>query len=107
MIFPDDADGHALRALAIRTDITKPMEIDFVVIAPNEGTAKLIAMRVIEFGYVSAVGYDEESAEWVCYCSKLMIPTYEAIVDAQEELGKISRELDGYTDGWGTFGTQA
>jgi hypothetical protein len=49
--------GDALRSVAsMGCDMTKPMEIDFFVDA------------------------------WDCYCTKLMVPTYEAICEAQSEL---------------------
>lgn len=107
MNFPEDADGDALRELATRVDISKPITIEFVVVVPNEDGAKSIAARVVKLGYEPSVEFDEETDEWACYCEKCMVPTYDAIVAAQEELDRVGRDHDGYADGWGTFGADA
>ncbi len=36
MDFPDDADGDALRRVAERSDMSKPMDIDFAVDVPSK-----------------------------------------------------------------------
>lgn len=105
MNFPDDADGDALRRVASNSDLTKPMDIDFVVVLPNEDNAKQLASRAAKLGYDPSIEYDDESEEWACYCTRRMIPTYDGIVAAQKELDSACNDLGGYTDGWGTFGT--
>jgi len=104
MNFPKDADGDALRNLAARCDITKPMAIEFTVVVPDKCAAEAVASRVLQRGYMPSIEWDDETDEWSCSCAKRMLPTYAAIVAAQQELDELSRDIDGYSDGWGTFG---
>jgi regulator of RNase E activity RraB len=104
-IFPDDADGDALRRIAESgEDMTKPMIIDFAVAIPDESTGKAIALKAIEIGYKTNVGQDLESGEWTCYCSKAMFATYGDVINCQLELDKLAVAYGGFADGWGTFG---
>lgn len=103
-MFPNDADGDALRRVASNSDLAKPMKIDFMVAVPSRNAAELIASRVGTHGYTPSVEQDQETKEWTCYCTKEMVATYEGIIAAQDELDALSRDLGGYTDGWGTFG---
>jgi hypothetical protein len=104
MSFPDDADGDALRRIARDgSDLSKPMEIDFAVTAPSEGSARAIAKAAVSRGYRTDVERDDVGT-WSCYCTREMIATYEAVVERQAELDALSRPLGGHVDGWGTAG---
>ena len=104
-IFPDDADGDALRNLAENgSDLTKPMIIDFAVAIPDESTGKAIALMTIEIGYKTSVDQDLESGDWTCYCSKTMFATYRDVINCQLELDRIAVAYGGFADGWGAFG---
>jgi hypothetical protein len=103
--YPDDADGDALRSVAsMGCDMTKPMEIDFFVAVPDQEAGQRVAELATGHGYRTKVVFDEEDDAWDCYCTKLMVPTYEAVCGAQSELDELSRPVNGYTDGWGTEG---
>ncbi|MDC0743291.1 ribonuclease E inhibitor RraB [Polyangium mundeleinium] len=104
MSYPNDADGAALRRLADRCDMSEPMDIDFVVSVPDQAAGEELARLVTKRGYTPSVEFDEEAEEWTCYCAKRMVPTYEAVVAAQQELDELGAEVGGYSDGWGTFG---
>ncbi len=88
--------------------MSKPMLVDFAVAAQNRQSAESIAKAAALSGFKTEVvfdeGEDEEEASWTCYCSKLMILTYPAVVEAQQQLDDLSRPFKGYSDGWGTFG---
>lgn len=43
MSFPNDADGDALRRVAERSDMSKPMDIDFAVEVPNQARGEKMA----------------------------------------------------------------
>jgi hypothetical protein len=106
--YPDDADGDALRAVAsLGYDMTKPMDIDFCVDVPDSEIGERVAELVSRSGYRTNLDYDKEDDAWTCYCTKCMVPTYEAVVGAQKELDELSGPLGGRSDGWGTFGTTA
>jgi hypothetical protein len=104
MNYPDDADGDALRRVAERSDMSQPMAIDFSVNVPDEPSGGEVARLATERGYTAVVEFDEDSQQWTCYCTKRMVPTYDAIVAAQQELDNISAAFGGHSDGWGTSG---
>jgi regulator of RNase E activity RraB len=105
--FPNDADGDALRRVAADgSDLSRPMSIDFTVAVPDAGAGLEVAVRAGALGYQTAVRQDEESREWTCYCTRIMVPSYEAVVAAQQELDELARSHGGWADGWGTFGNR-
>lgn len=110
--YPNDADGDALRGVASAgNDMSKPMDFDFQIAAPDEATANLVAEQAKKLGFRTSVYCDDEEADledaedlWTCECTKSMIPTYEAVVAAQVQLDALAKPLDACVDGWGTFG---
>ena len=107
MDYPNDADGAALRRVVRDgSDMSRPMDIDFAVSAPNEDVANAIAYVAQARGYRTEVCRDEndEATTWSCYCTLTMIATYDGVVRVQAELDALSRPLGGCADGWGTFG---
>lgn len=110
--YPNDADGDALRRIAADgNDMSRPMEVNFQVAAPDEPTAKKFAEAAVKLGYRTSVyAYDPEEKEeeltdpWTCECTKDMVLTYDAVIAAQLELDEIAQSLGAYADGWGTFG---
>jgi Regulator of ribonuclease activity B len=103
--YPNNADGDALQRVAsMGCDMTKPMEIDFFIDVPSQAAGLRVAELATRFGYRTSVEYDEEDDAWTCYCTRLMVPTYDAVSGAQAELHELSRPVGGRTDGWGTEG---
>ena len=90
--YPDDADGDALRRLvASGADMSKPMDIDFFIAAADEATAKVVADKATELGYRTEICFDDDEGlvdPWTCECTKSMVPTYQAVIAAQAELGR-------------------
>lgn len=108
MSYPENADGDALRRVAgDGSDMTKPMLVDFMVAVPDERTGRQFAERVRTLGFEPKVERDSESQTWTCYCSKQMVPAYEAIILAQDDLDEMAKPFGGYSDGWGTLGNKA
>jgi hypothetical protein len=104
MDYPDDADGDALRRVAQDgSDMSKPMDIDFAVAAPDEDSSNAIAQAARVQGYRTDV-HRGDDGKWSCYCTRTMIATYDEVVRVQAELDALSRPLGGHADGWGTFG---
>jgi hypothetical protein len=102
---PRDSDGDALRRLiATGSDLSKEMEIDFAVDIPDRDTGLAFAAAVARMGYRTSVYQDGSAGEWSCYCSRVMIPSYDAIVAVQETLERIGRPFHAKPDGWGSFG---
>lgn len=110
--FPDDATGGALRLLQQDgADLTKPHYIDFAVAVPTEEAGHEVAQYAREHGFeIDLVQEeqdveveDEETLEWTCYCSKLMVPTHQAITAVEDELDAVARTVGGHADGWGAL----
>jgi len=100
--FPEDADGDALRRIASAgIDMSRPLEIDFFVAVPGREAGEAVARLAAHAGYRAELVRDEEDDAWDCYCTKRMIPTYEAVVAAQRELDELSHPFGGRADGWG------
>lgn len=104
MKYPDDEDGDALRRVAERSDMSQPMIIDFFVNVPDEPSGREVARMAAQRGYTSVVEFDQDGQQWTCYCSKRLVPTYDAIVASQQELDNLSAAFGGCSDGWGTLG---
>lgn len=104
MDYPKDADGDALRRIAAGSDMSKPMVIDFAVDVPTEAAGNEVVRLATESGYTPALEFDDDTKRWTCYCSKHMVPTYEAVLAAQQELDQLSAPVGGKSDGWGTLG---
>jgi hypothetical protein len=105
--FPEDEDGDALFQVAQQgSDLSRPMVIDFVVAVPDEKAGLGVAKRARAVGYTTEVATDDEG-EWIRYCSKEMIASYEAVVVAQEELRELAGPFGGEPDGWETVGNAA
>lgn len=104
MKYPNDADGDALRRTSQHADMSRPMDVDFMVSVPSEQAGEEVARLVSSRGYAVSVECDEETREWTCYCKKHMLLTYDSVVDAQAELEQISASFGGHADGWGTGG---
>jgi hypothetical protein len=104
MDYPNDDDGDALRRVALTSDMTKPMVVDFAVDVPTEAAGEKIAALAAGRGYSADVELDDESQRWTCYCTKTMVATYAAMIAAQEELDELSAPFGGKSDGWGTAG---
>ncbi len=103
--YDDEGDGDALRRLLRDgSDLSKPMEIDFCVLAPDEGTGLKIAAMVAPLGYRVKVHQDHESKRWTCYCTRTLIPDYDTIIEIQATLDALARPLGAKIDGWGSFG---
>ena len=113
--YPPDVDGDVLRMLADDGhDMSRPMDVEFLVAAETEDIAEKIAEAAEKLGYEVFVGFDdgeddedledEITEPWTCICRKTMLLEYDGIMAAQAELDEIARPLGGYADGWGTSG---
>jgi hypothetical protein len=102
---PNDSDGDALRRLgATGSDLSKEMEIDFAVLVPDERAGLAFARIVGECGFRTAVKQGGHTGRWTCYCSRNMVPAYDAIVEIQRMLDDLGRPYNAKPDGWGSFG---
>jgi regulator of RNase E activity RraB len=104
LVFPNDADGDALRSLYKEgLDFKKQHSVEFFVAAKDKDTADRLANVLKNEGYNCFLEEDDETGEWSCCCSKKMLLDYQTIVNVQNELDRISKPLGGFSDGWGVF----
>jgi hypothetical protein len=102
---PSDADGDALRRLiSDGSDLSKPMAIDFAVLVPNREVGLAYAIVVEPLGFRVDVKRGGATGRWTCYCSRTMVPSYEAMISTQELLEELGRPYGAKPDGWGSFG---
>jgi hypothetical protein len=102
--FPEDPDGDAIYQVAnLGSDLSQPMEIDFIVAVPDEAAGKAVARAARGADFVTEVATDEDG-EWIVYCTRTMIASYEGVVTVQEELRRLAGPLGGEPDGWETAG---
>jgi hypothetical protein len=105
MYIPNDDTGAALRRFVNNGwDLAKPMEIDFFVAVPSEQDGYQVSVKARELGFQTSVEQDDETLKWTCYCTKVLVPTYEAIVEIENQLNFISTPYGGYSDGFGSYG---
>ena len=105
--YPDDDDGDALRMVAEEgADMTAPMLIEFTIAAPSDSAARSIAELASSRGYAPQISADSEAGGFSIYCGRTMIPTYDAIVEAQFDLNRICKPYGGTCDGWITAGNK-
>lgn len=104
-VYPNNADGDALQRIADHgSNMSKPMRVDFCVAVPNESAGKSVAELAATKGFVTELVKNHDGLGWTCYCTKVMVPTYDAIIAAQDELNEISKPYGGYGVGWETPG---
>jgi hypothetical protein len=102
---PYDADGDALRRLkSTGADLTKPMEIDFSVVIPDQDSGAAFAKVAQTSGFQTKVYKGAHSNRWTCECTCNMVPAYDAIVAIQKKLEDIGLPYGAKPDGWGSFG---
>ena len=117
--FPDDEDGAVLASLAESgVDLSKPLEIEFIIDAPDEAAANKIAEAVRAAGHACSVEYDEgepdEDGEidpddeefgpsWAIYVSMEMVAEHARIVQLQQMFTQLAEPHGGACDGWGAM----
>lgn len=101
----DDATQAALERIAQDgSDLNRPLKMDFFVAVPHESGGCIVASRATDLGFETTVEQDAETGDWTCYCTKVLVPTYDAVTTIESQLDAIAREIGGYVDGFGTFG---
>jgi len=104
MKYPDDANGDALRRTEESgDDLTRPREVEFTVVFPNENTAKRFADRICELGYAASAELTGtvEDFPWDVIVVKHMVPSHEEIGAFEDWLQRMADTMGGRNDGWG------
>ena len=86
------------------SDLSRPLKMDFFVAVPDEATGRTVAARADSLGFETRVWQDQETQEWTCECTKIIVLTYERVRGIESQLDALARDFGGYADGFGTFG---
>ena len=104
MKYPDDANGDAFRRMELQgDDLTRPRDVEFTVVFPNENTAKQFADHVCALGYAASAELTGtvEDFPWDVIVVKHMVPSHEEIGAFEDWLQRVAKTFGGQNDGWG------
>jgi hypothetical protein len=104
MNYPDDANGDALRRMEeAGDDLTRPRNIEFTVVFPNENTAQQFADHVCAHGYAASAENTGtvEAFPWDVIVVKHMVPSHDEIGAVEDSLRRMADTFGGRNDGWG------
>ena len=106
MEFPNDDNGDLHRRLKEDgDDLSKPRDIDFTVVFPEETAAHAFADEIRLLGYQVEVERTAtaERLPWDPRVLRNMVPTHEAISEFQGRLEQAASQRGGRNDRWGCF----
>ena len=86
-------------------DLTRPRDIDFSVVFPNENSANEFANHFRVRGLAASVELTGtvEDFPWDVTVVKQMVPSHEEIGAFENSLQQVADSLGGHNDGWGCF----
>jgi hypothetical protein len=105
-VFPDDANGDVLRRMQQSgDDLSKPRDIDFTVVMPDERAAQELSEHFHKLGHkVSAKKSNTvRTLPWDVVIVKQMVPTHAEITELEQMLQGVASPLGGRNDGWACF----
>jgi hypothetical protein len=84
-------------------DLTRPRDIDFIVVFPNEDSAQSFSNQFQRLGYRVSMEFAESVAAfpWDVIVVKHMAPSHQEISDFESVLQREAGTLGGRNDGWG------
>lgn len=110
MKYPDDANGDALRRMEAQgDDLTRPRNVEFTLVFPNENAAAQFADHIRTLGYSASAELTEtmDCFPWDVVVVKHMIPSHEEIGAFEDSLMRMADTFGGHNDGWGCFSSTA
>jgi len=103
MKYPNDATGDALRRMQAQgDDLTRPRNIEFTVVFPNQKSANQFARHVGALGYEASLEFSEtvEAFPWDVIVAKHMAPSHDEIEEFESMLQTAAGAFGGHNDGW-------
>lgn len=79
-------------------------ELIFYLYVPTEKDAQVCQGKLTEAGFDCDIekSADEESNDWLCYCTKELVPTKKSLAEIGEFFMKLATDFNGEFDGWET-----
>jgi hypothetical protein len=106
MVYPNDANGDALRRMEARgDDLTRPRDIDFSVAFADARSAERFAAHFRALGHAVSVEPSETNRDfpWDVVVVQHMAPSHDGITSFENALQSIANAWGGHNDGWGCF----
>lgn len=106
MIYPNDANGDALRRMEAQgDDLTRPRIVDFTVAFSDRSSAEQFAQHIRALGHEVSVELTEtdQNYPWDVVVVQHMVPSYDGIVNFENLLQSVADAWGGHNDGWGCF----
>ena len=106
MNHPNDDTGDALRRMEASGDVlSRPRNIDFNIVFPNQHSAEAFAKSFRHLGYTVSIQFAETVRElpWDVLVAKYMVPSHSEITEFENLLQDEATPLKGRNDGWGCF----
>ncbi len=107
MDFPNDDSGQVLTEMhQAGINLTIKHEVVFFHLFEKEMQAQAMADFIKQSmpDVTVIVHADETPNVWDVDCAYTMIPSYEAVVNKENEFEAIATKFSGYSDGWGIEG---
>lgn len=104
MVHPNDDNGDVLRRLeADGDDLSRPRDIDFNVVFPDEMRAQEFAEQIRERGYKATITLENvvETHPWGVRVVRNMVAAHSEITEFEQDLQGLADVLGGRNDGWG------
>jgi len=84
------------------SDISKPHAIEFSLYFPTQAAASQAASHVRDAGFYSEVRRAAQGDSWLCFATKEMVPTQDALENIRSNFTSLATSLGGEYDGWGS-----
>jgi regulator of RNase E activity RraB len=83
------------------SNLVKPHAIEFFLYFPTESTANQASSRIRDAGFQSEVKKAAQGDMWLCFATKEMVPTQDALEAIRNNFDSLATSLGGEYDGWG------
>lgn len=84
------------------SNLSKPHAIEFFLYFPTQSAAERAANRIREMGFSPDVRRAAQVDSWLCFATKEMIPSQNALESIRSDFSSLAASLGGDYDGWGT-----
>ena len=84
------------------SNLAKPHAIEFFLYFPTESSAKQASSRIRDAGFQSEVKKAAQGDMWLCFATKEMVPTQDALETIRNNFDSLATSLGGEYDGWGS-----
>ncbi len=102
---PSSADQDAQVVEELKkagSNMSKPHLIEFYLYFPSKEAASKVAQTLRDEGYEAQVSLGADNINWLCFATKSIVPTQEALSATGKHLEALAQQLGGEYDGWGT-----